>query len=197
MSFLAAIKPLLGTAAAFQVHLSSKDGKLSLLLLPQLAPAEEDEDAGVAAFRALLARPVKVEVPADADPDTYVVNSLRELSAVRGEAVSELDAYRTALTSAKDAAKAADEARRADAAKKSASPAKVAAGKSSKAPTPAAKTTASGTDTDADGESDNESENEDNATEAAPFPAPSSDTASPIVPAASAGQPNLFASLGL
>lgn len=199
MTFLQAIKPLLGTAAAFQVHLSAKDGNLSLLLLPQLAPADGDEDAGLAAFRAVLARPVKIEVPADADPDTYVVTAITDLAAVRGEAVSELDAYRAALVQAKTDAKAADDARRAESAKKSASgktaakPGKASA-TTSKAPAPALTAPQPNAD-DADAEGDEEATD---TTDAASDAQPASDTAEPAAPPPpAAGQSNLFSTLGL
>lgn len=197
MTFLKAILPLLPTATSFQAHLAVKDGKLSLLLIPQLAPAADDEDAGLAAFRALLARPVKIEVPADADPDAYVVAALNDLSAVRGEAVTELDAYRTALDAAKQAAKAADEARRQDASKKVAPKGKTATkgAAPTKAPAPAASASTTEAATEAADEGDTDATdatdapgNEGSAAASAPAPAPAP---------ASAGQSNLFANLGL
>lgn len=202
MTFLKALVPLLPSAASFQIHLTHKDGKLNLLLLPQLAPAQDDEDPGVAAFRAVLASAVKIEVPADADPDTYVATALNELAGVRGEAVSELDAYRNALAAAKEAAKAADEARRQETAKKASSKAakpakggsapvaasanadaqKATQGDDAEGEQDAAGDTAA-TDATADSDADDSA-----ATGSAPIPPP---------PPAAAGQTNLFSDLGL
>jgi hypothetical protein len=198
MTFLKAILPLLPTATSFQAHLAVKDGKLSLLLIPQLAPAADDEDAGLAAFRALLARPVKIEVPADADPDAYVVAALNDLAAVRGEAVTELDAYRTALDAAKQAAKAADEARRQEASKKVTPKGKTATkgAAPSKAPAPAPAASASPTDAAAEAADEGDTD----ATEATDAPGDEGSAAASApapAPAAAAGQSNLFANLGL
>lgn len=196
MTFLKALVPLLPSAASFQVHLSNKDGKLNVLLLPQLAPAQDDEDPGVAALRAVLASAVKVEVPADADPDTYIASALNELAGVRGEAVSALDAYRAAVAAAKDAAKAADDARRADAAKK----ATTKAAKPAKGAAPAAAASTAQASQEAV-----QGEEEDGADDAATDAADSvetgddADTASAPVPppAAATAQSNLFKDLGL
>lgn len=193
MTFLKAILPLLPTATSFQAHLAVKDGKLSLLLIPQLAPAADDEDAGLAAFRALLARPVKIEVPADADPDAYVVAALNDLAAVRGEAVTELDAYRTALDAAKQAAKAADEARRQDASKKGAPKGKTAT--KGAAPTKAPAPAASASPTDAAAEAADEGDTD--ATNATDAPGEEGSPAASAPAPAAAGQSNLFSNLGL
>lgn len=197
MTFLKALVPLLPTAASFQVHLSNKDGKLNLLLLPQLAPAQDDEDPGVAAFRAVLASAVKIEVPADADPDTYVVGALSDLAAVRGETVSELDAYRAALAAAKEAAKAADDARRKEATKKA--PVKPAKATKGAAATTAAASASAAQEPAQDEEDGTDESSEAGATDAvseAADAAADAPAAAPPPPAASATT-DLFSSLGL
>lgn len=197
MTFLKALVPLLPTAASFQVHLSNKDGKLNLLLLPQLAPAQDDEDPGVAAFRAVLASAVKIEVPADADPDTYVVGALSDLAAVRGETVSELDAYRAALAAAKEAAKAADDARRKEATKKA--PVKPAKGAKGAATTAAAASASAAQEPAQDEEDGTDESSEAGSTDAvseAADAAADAPVAAPPPPAASATT-DLFSSLGL
>lgn len=205
MTFLKALVPLLPTAASFQVHLSNKDGKLNLLLLPQLAPAQDDEDPGVAAFRAVLASAVKIEVPADADPDTYVVGALSDLAAVRGETVSELDAYRAALAAAKEAAKAADDARRKEATKKApVKPAKATKGAAATTAAASAATTAAASASAAQEPAQDEEDGTDESSEAGATDAVSeaadaaadAPAAAPPPPAASATT-DLFSSLGL
>lgn len=197
MTFLKALVPLLPTAASFQVHLSNKDGKLNLLLLPQLSPAQDDEDPGVAAFRAVLASAVKIEVPADADPDTYVVGALSDLAAIRGETVSELDAYRAALAAAKDAAKAADDARRKEATKKApVKPAKAAKGAAATTAAASASTAQEPAQDDEEGTDESSEAGVTDAVSEAADAAADAPVAAPPPPAASATT-DLFSSLGL
>jgi hypothetical protein len=199
MTFLKALVPLLPTAATFQLHLSNKEGKLHVLLLPQLAPAPDEEDPGVAALRGVLASAIKLVVPAEADPDAYILAALTDLAAVRGEAVSELDAYRTALSAAKDAAKAADEARRKEASAKASSKAtKPAKGASA----PVAPLAASNALPPAQGDDDEAGEeaSDDPATDASDNADDNADdnvSTTNAPPPATAGQSNLFADLGL
>lgn len=132
MTLLATLAPLIrADTQAIQFTLSRTDsGQLQALLVPKLGQSPEEEtDAAIATLKAALARPLRFDIPGDADPDSYVAEALAGVSTARGGVESDLSAYLASIEAAKKAAQEA-QASKAAASKakgaKPATPAKVA-----------------------------------------------------------------------
>lgn len=113
-TFIATVSRLLATSESLDVRLSKSGDDLQVLVIPRLAEAKDEDEPGVAAFRALLARPVKAVVPAGENPDELLAAMFTEHSDLHAEVTSDLEAHRNQLTEARQAAQTArDEAAKA------------------------------------------------------------------------------------
>lgn len=113
-TFIATVTRLLATSESLDVRLSKSGEDLQVLVIPKLGEAKDEDEPGVAAFRALLARPVKTVVPAGQNPDEVLAALFAEHSALHAEVANDLDAHRNQLTEARQAAQTArDEAAKA------------------------------------------------------------------------------------
>lgn len=110
-SLLAAVAPVLRTSDSVEVRLSRVEGALQVLIIPKLGEAKDEEDPGVAAYRALLARPLKAVISGEQDADAALAVLLAEHAHQREQVASDLDEHRKLLEQARTAAqKARDEA---------------------------------------------------------------------------------------
>ena len=191
-TFIATVSRMLTTSESLDLRLSKvANDDLQVLVIPRLAEAKDEDEPGVAAFRALLARPVKVVVAKGENPDEVLAALLTEHSALREEVSSDLDAHRAQLDEARKAAQTArEEAAKAKApasktATKTAKPGKPAKG--GKATKVTAKASEAKDATDATETAPTAQTAEPETSEPAPAPPP---------PAAPCGTPSLFSDMG-
>lgn len=177
-TLLDAVTPVLRTSERVEIRVHKDGEALHVLLIPKLAEATDDDDAGVAAFRALLARPLKAVIPAGEDADAHLSVLLANHAAMRDEVSGDLDEHRKLLDQAREEAKQAREKAAADAKAKSATKAPSKSTKDLKRPKPAKPTEATkgaeppDADAEAEAESDTDAGSGTDSAPEAPAPAP-------------------------
>lgn len=110
MSFLSSIKPLLRGSSTVAVTISQSDNGMNLLIQPKLEKHDPDtSDEALAALQAALAHPVRITIPADADPDAALAAALSRVNEHRAPVQDDLETYLDSLVQAQQEAKAAAE----------------------------------------------------------------------------------------
>ena len=102
MSLLSNLRPLLRGNASIAITLSaaSNDG-LTVLIQPKLLHIDTSTTDPVrSALQAALAQPIRLVIPADADPDAVLANALQRVNTVRAPMVDDLQTYLDGLAQA-------------------------------------------------------------------------------------------------
>ena len=107
MSFLSSLRPLLRGSASITITLAATaDDGLSVVVLPKLDQCDPDtSDAARAALQAALARPIRLVIPAGADPDAEFNTALLRINEARAPVVDDLREYLDSLSQAQQTAK--------------------------------------------------------------------------------------------
>ena len=175
MSFIATITPLLKHGSSLSLNLKEVNGKIQIIIEPQLAKFDPDTtDEVVATLQAALVHPVKLLADADATDQT-LIDTICKIAPVHESASDQLAEHQQRIL---DAAAAA----RAKAAEKTAAkPAKAAPAKTTTKAAATTPTASAGASSDSDEDGDDEAgENNagDDETPVATPSAPSPATAS-------------------
>lgn len=109
MSFLASVRPILRGSASITITMSAApNNALALLVSSKLENFDaETADPARAALQAALALPMRIVIPAEADPDAEFVAAVRRFDAARSPVMDDLQSLLDTLAQAQQTAKAA------------------------------------------------------------------------------------------